>query len=132
MARKSATSVTGFGCKMLRKLLLDNRFVMFMPVANRNHRHTFMYSKHYTNINAYRHLSDVMYLSRGENSVAYHKVDRVCSTTTEGDAHKRDVNTPSLQPPGIVFLPGFQSNMDGEKAKAIAGYCTKNNLECIR
>jgi hypothetical protein len=57
-------------------------------------------------------MKDVKLLRRGEHNIAY--------KVTSGGS------------PGIIFCPGFQSNMMGVKATALERYATEHNLAYVR
>ena len=55
---------------------------------------------------------EVKYLKRGQDAIAYRVIP--------GDS------------PGIVFCPGFQSNMMGVKGNAMEEYCKRKGLAYVR
>ena len=57
-------------------------------------------------------VSDVKMIRRGDHSIA-------CKVIMGGN-------------PGIIFCPGFQSNMMGVKATALEKYATEHNLAYVR
>ena len=58
----------------------------------------------------------VQYLKRRGNSLAYRSTPAVRQDDT----------------PGIIFCPGFQSNMQGVKATSLESYCISKGLAYVR
>ena len=44
----------------------------------------------------------------------------------------RQILSDNINAPGVVYVPGFQSNMHGIKAIALERYCVTNNLPYVR
>lgn len=84
-------------------------------------------------------VSSLRQLFHFNKSVSGHlnTVQRYCSTSGTrflplANGNKIAYKATKGEDPGIIFLPGFQSNMQGVKATALEGYCRKKGLSYIR
>ena len=86
--------------------------IMFLRKFAQTVRHSRILKINMQTKNISTAVDNVKLLRRGEESIAY----RVMTGNN----------------PGIVFCPGFQSNMMGVKANALEKYCKENSLAYVR
>ncbi|XP_071958054.1 palmitoyl-protein thioesterase ABHD10, mitochondrial-like [Antedon mediterranea] len=90
----------------------------------------------------HRMMSSVDFLDRGNgNLLAYRQIQVECESTKNKDSQPTTTTTASRLNDhnqhngtrrGFMFLPGFMSNMNGEKALTLEHFCKKSRYEFIR